>query len=243
MQIRRALIHDYCGYMKILIVDDEADILELLEYNLVKEGYQVLTAADGKAAIEVAKKENPDMILLDIMMPKLDGIETCRRIRGIPGLSNVSVIFLTARSEEYSELAGFEAGADDYISKPIKPRILLSRIKAIARRESHGDSNNVLKIHDLEIIRDEYLVKKGKATLSLPKKEFELLFFLASKPGKVFSREKLLEKVWGDVYVVDRTIDVHVRKLREKIGMNYIQTIKGVGYKFVNSLKTENSNK
>ena len=243
MQIRQALVLDYCGYMKILIVDDEVDILELLEYNLVKEGYQVLTATDGKAAIEVAKKENPDMILLDIMMPKLDGIETCRRIRSIPGLSNISVIFLTARSEEYSELAGFEAGADDYISKPIKPRILLSRIKAIARRESHGEANNILKIHDLEIIRDEYLVKKGKETLSLPKKEFELLFFLASKPGKVFSREKLLEKVWGDVYVVDRTIDVHVRKLREKIGMNYIQTIKGVGYKFVNSLTKENSKK
>ncbi len=222
--------------MKILIVDDEADILELLEYNLVKEGYQVLTATDGKAAIEVATKENPDMILLDIMMPKMDGIETCRRIRTLPGLSKISVIFLTARSEEYSELAGFEAGADDYISKPIKPRILLSRIKAIARRDSQEEINNVLKIHDLEIIRDEYMVKKGKQTMALPKKEFELLFFLASKPGKVFSREKLLEKVWGDVYVVDRTIDVHVRKLREKIGINYIQTVKGVGYKFVNTL-------
>ena len=236
MQIRAALTYDYKRYMKILIVDDEADILELLEYNLEKEGYQVLTATDGKAAIEVATKENPDMILLDIMMPKMDGIETCRRIRTLPGLSKVSVIFLTARSEEYSELAGFEAGADDYISKPIKPRILLSRIKAIARRDSHEEVNNVLKIHDLEIIRDEYMVKKGKQTMALPKKEFELLFFLASKPGKVFSREKLLEKVWGDVYVVDRTIDVHVRKLREKIGINYIQTVKGVGYKFVNTL-------
>ena len=222
--------------MKILIVDDEVDILELLEYNLAKEGYQVITAMDGEAAIEKASKENPDMILLDIMMPKLDGIETCRRIRGIPGLSSISVIFLTARSEEYSEIAGFEAGADDYISKPIKPRILLSRIKAIARRDQQDEENNVLKIHDLEIIKDEYLVKKGKETMALPKKEFELLFFMASKPGKVFSREKLLEKVWGDVYVVDRTIDVHVRKLREKIGINYIQTIKGVGYKFVNEL-------
>ncbi|MEM6628900.1 MAG: response regulator transcription factor [Bacteroidota bacterium] len=223
--------------MKILIVDDEVDILELLEYNLTKEGYQVLTAMDGEAAIEIASKENPDMVLLDIMMPKLDGIETCRRIRGIPGLSNVNVVFLTARSEEYSELAGFEAGADDYISKPIKPRILLSRIKAISRRDKHDQEHNILKIHDLEIIKDEYLVKKGKQTMALPKKEFELLFFIASKPGKVFSREKLLEKVWGDVYVVDRTIDVHVRKLREKIGINYIQTVKGVGYKFVNELQ------
>jgi len=227
--------------MKILIVDDEADILELLEYNLVKEGYQVFTAMDGEEAIEQASKEPPDMILLDIMMPKLDGIETCRRIRTIPGLANVNVIFLTARSEEYSELAGFEAGADDYISKPVKPRILLSRIKAIMRRDSQENQANVLRIHDLEIIRDEYLVKKGKETMSLPKKEFELLFFMASKPGKVFSREKLLEKVWGDVYVVDRTIDVHIRKLREKLGINYIQTVKGVGYKFVNSLEPQNS--
>jgi len=221
--------------MKVLIVDDELDILDLLEYNLEQEGFQVLKAMDGEEAIRLANVEHPDLIILDIMMPKLDGIEACRRIRSIPGLANVNVIFLTARSEEYSELAGFEAGADDYISKPIKPRILLSRIRAIMRREHTDENTNILKVHDLEIVRDEYLVKQGEKDITLPRKEFELLFFMASRPGKVFSREKLLEKVWGDVYVVDRTIDVHVRKLREKIGTNYIVTVKGVGYKFVNS--------
>ena len=218
---------------KILIVDDEEDILDLLEYNLEQEGYQVARALDGEKAIELAVKEKPDMILLDIMMPKLDGIETCRRIRGLPEMDKIYIVFLTARSEEYSELAGFEAGADDYISKPIKPRVLISRIKAIMRRELPADQEATLKIHDLEIIKDEYLVKKGEKVLTLPRKEFELLYFMASRPGKVFRREKLLEKVWGDVYVVDRTIDVHVRKLREKIGEDYIQTIKGVGYKFL----------
>ncbi|MEM7509993.1 MAG: response regulator transcription factor [Bacteroidota bacterium] len=218
---------------KILIVDDEEDILDLLEYNLEQEGYQVARALDGEKAIELAVREKPDMILLDIMMPKLDGIETCRRIRGLPDMDKIYIVFLTARSEEYSELAGFEAGADDYISKPIKPRVLISRIKAIMRRELPADQEATLKIHDLEIIKDEYLVKKGEKVLTLPRKEFELLYFMASRPGKVFRREKLLEKVWGDVYVVDRTIDVHVRKLREKIGEDYIQTIKGVGYKFL----------
>jgi len=221
--------------MKILIVDDELDILDLLEYNLESEGYQVVRAMDGEEAIEKASKERPDLIILDIMMPKLDGIEACRRIRNLAGMANISVIFLTARSEEYSELAGFEAGADDYISKPIKPRILLSRIKAIMRRENADAHSNNLRVHDLEIVRDEYLVKQGEKSITLPRKEFELLFFMASRPGKVFSREKLLEKVWGDVYVVDRTIDVHVRKLREKIGNDYIVTVKGVGYKFVNN--------
>ncbi len=220
--------------IKILIVDDESDILDLLEYNLEREGYEVLKASNGEEAITLAAKERPNMVLLDIMMPKLDGIETCRRIRGLSETDRIYVVFLTARSEEYSELAGFEAGADDYISKPIKPRVLLSRIKAILRREQGGEKESILKIHDLEIIKDEYLVKKGEDTLSLPRKEFELLYFMASRPGKVFRREKLLEKVWGDVFVVDRTIDVHVRKLREKIGENYIQTIKGVGYKFLN---------
>ncbi|MEL6194374.1 MAG: response regulator transcription factor [Bacteroidota bacterium] len=218
---------------KILIVDDEEDILDLLEYNLEQEGYQVARALDGEKAIELAVREKPDMILLDIMMPKLDGIETCRRIRSLPDMDKIYIVFLTARSEEYSELAGFEAGADDYISKPIKPRVLISRIKAIMRRELPADQEATLKIHDLEIIKDEYLVKKGEKVLTLPRKEFELLYFMASRPGKVFRREKLLEKVWGDVYVVDRTIDVHVRKLREKIGEDYIQTIKGVGYKFL----------
>ncbi len=219
---------------KILIVDDEADILDLLEYNLEKEGYKVMRATDGEEAIEKAQKKKPDLILLDIMMPQLDGIETCRRIRSLPGMDSVYIVFLTARSEEYSELAGFDAGADDYISKPIKPRILMRRIKAILRRD-HGENedSNVLRIHDLEITREEYLVRKNGEAISLPRKEFELLYFLASKPGKVFRREKLLEKIWGDVYVVDRTIDVHIRKLREKIGEQYIQTIKGVGYKFL----------
>ncbi|MEM6765917.1 MAG: response regulator transcription factor [Bacteroidota bacterium] len=218
---------------KILIVDDEEDILDLLEYNLEQEGYQVLKALDGEKAIDLAVREKPDMILLDIMMPKLDGIETCRRIRGLPDMDRIYIVFLTARSEEYSELAGFEAGADDYISKPIKPRVLVSRIRAIMRRELPTEIESTLRIHDLEIIKDEYLVKKGENVLTLPRKEFELLYFMASRPGKVFRREKLLEKVWGDVYVVDRTIDVHVRKLREKIGEEYILTIKGVGYKFL----------
>ena len=218
---------------KILIVDDEEDILELLEYNLEKEGYAVIKAFDGEEALQTITREKPDLIILDIMMPKMDGIETCRQIRNIPGMENVYIIFLTARSEEYSELAGFEAGADDYISKPIKPKVLMSRIKAIMRRTGKSDVEESLKIHDLEIIPDEYLVKKGGNPIALPKKEFDLLYFLASKPGKVFKRAKLLEKVWGNVFVVDRTIDVHVRKLREKVGENYIITVKGVGYKFL----------
>jgi len=220
---------------KILIVDDEIDILDLLEYNLEKEGFQVVKAMDGEEAIKVALKEKPDLILLDIMMPKLDGIETCRRIRELESLSHTYVIFLTARSEEYSELAGFEAGGDDYIAKPVKPRVLLSRIKAVLRRSPAIDSpeESTLRVHDLEIMKDEYVVKKGEDKISMPRKEFELLYFMASRPGKVFRREKLLQKVWGDVYVVDRTIDVHIRKLREKIGAKYILTVKGVGYKFL----------
>ena len=218
---------------KVLIVDDEIDILDLLEYNLEKEGYKVIRAMDGEEAIDLARKHKPDMILLDIMMPKLDGIETCRRIRAIKGMKKVFIVFLTARSEEYSELAGFEVGADDYISKPVKPRVLLSRLRAILRRDMAEPQDAILKIHDLEIIRDEYIVKKKDKVITLPRKEFELLQYLASHPGKVFKRDKLLEKVWGDVFVVDRTVDVHVRKLREKIGDSYIETIKGVGYKFV----------
>jgi two-component system, OmpR family, alkaline phosphatase synthesis response regulator PhoP len=220
---------------KILIVDDEQDIIDFLEYNLKNEGYEVITAREGESALKLAKKENPDVILMDIMMPKMDGVETCRRLREIPECKNTYVIFLTARGEEYSEVAGFSAGGDDYIVKPVKPRVLTSRIKAILRRGSEIDSEEpqTLKIADLEIVRDEYLVYKNGEPLTLPKKEFELLYFLASKPGKVYSREVLLEKIWGkDVFVVPRTIDVHVRKLREKIGEEYIQTIKGVGYKF-----------
>lgn len=220
---------------KILIVDDEIDILDLLEYNLKKEGYKVSRAMDGKEAIQVAQKKMPDLVLLDIMMPEMDGIETCRRLRAIPDFENIYIVFLTARSEEYSELAGFEAGADDYISKPIKPRVLMSRLKAIFRRNLNSDEEptDLIRIHDLEIVKDEYVVKRGDQQIALPRKEFDLLYFLASKPGKVYKREKLLEKVWGDVFVVDRTIDVHVRKLREKLGNDYIITVKGVGYKFL----------
>lgn len=221
---------------KILIVDDEKDILDLLEYNLAREGYTVLRASDGEEALTIIRSNQVDLILLDIMMPRLDGIETCRRLRELPEGQKTYIVFLTAREEEYSEVAGFEAGADDYIAKPIKPRILLSRIKAIFRRglEHKNNPEQSLKVLDLEIIRDEYLVYKNGVAISLPKKEFELLFFLASKPGKVFPRETLLENIWGtDVLVVDRTIDVHIRKLREKLGDDYIQTIRGVGYKFV----------
>jgi two-component system alkaline phosphatase synthesis response regulator PhoP len=221
--------------LKVLIVDDEEDILDLLEYNLQKEGYKVIKAMDGEEALRKARVEKPDMVVLDIMMPKLDGIETCRKIRAMKGMEHSYIVFLTARAEEYSELAGFEAGADDYIAKPIRPRVLLSRLKALTRRKSELEEEEdaqVLKVHDLEILKDEYIVKKGDEEIALPRKEFDLLFFLASKPGKVFRREKLLEKVWGDVFVVDRTIDVHVRKLREKLGDDYIVTIKGVGYKF-----------
>ena len=217
----------------ILIVDDETDILDLLQYNIEREGYKVLLASDGEEAVKMAKKHKPDLVLLDIMMPKMDGIEVCRQIREVPELRKTFIAFLTARSEEYSEVAGFDAGADDYIFKPIKPRVLVRRIKAILRREADSEPSEVLQVHDLEIRKDEYLVTKGDEVLNLPRKEFELLYFLASNPGKVFRREKLLEKVWGDVYVVDRTIDVHVRKLREKIGNDYIQTVKGVGYKFL----------
>lgn len=220
---------------RILIVDDEKDILDLLEYNLLKEGFVVLKASDGEEALTIIRNNPVDLVLLDIMMPKLDGIETCRRLREMPEGKKTYIVFLTAREEEYSEVAGFEAGGDDYIAKPIKPRILLSRIKAIFRRglDHQNSPEQRLKILDLEILRDEYLVYKEGTPISLPKKEFELLFFLASKPGKVFPRETLLENIWGaDVMVVDRTIDVHIRKLREKLGDDYIQTIRGVGYKF-----------
>ncbi len=224
--------------IKILLVDDEEDILELLQYNLEKADFKVLRASNGEEALEIARKEEPDMILLDIMMPRMDGVETCRRLRAMPGGDRPHIIFLTARSEEYSEIAGLEAGADDYITKPIKPRLLLARLQAIIRRGRQSgpapvEQSNTLKVGELEINRDEYLVYRKGKPLSLPKKEFELLLFLASQPGKVFTRDILLEQVWGsDVQVVDRTIDVHVRKLREKIGKKWIKTIQGVGYKF-----------
>ena len=222
---------------RILIVDDEVDILDLLEYNLKKEGYEVLRSTNGEDALKVVERIKPDMVILDIMMPKMDGIETCRRMRQLPGAEQIAIVFLTARSEEYSELAGFNVGADDYITKPIKPRALMSRIKAILRRNTGGGEEenipNILRVHDLEILKDEYIVRKNGVEITLPRKEFDLLCFLATRPGKVYRREELLERVWQDVYVVDRTIDVHVRKLREKLGEDYIQTIKGVGYKFL----------
>ena len=220
---------------KILLVDDEADILEFLSYNLKKEGYRVFTANNGKEAVTVAKKENPDVIILDVMMPDMDGIETCREIRDLPGLKDVMIAFLTARNEDYSQIAGFEVGADDYINKPIKPRVLISRIKALLRRSGAGETNNVEKVEmgGIKIDRERYLIVQDGNEINLPKKEFELLALLASKPGKVFTRESILDKVWGgEVVVGDRTIDVHIRKLREKLGEDFIRTVKGIGYKF-----------
>ncbi|TKC05969.1 response regulator transcription factor [Pedobacter frigoris] len=220
---------------KILIVDDEPDILELIEYNLKKEGYQVFLANNGQEGISIAKKVHPDLIILDIMMPKMDGIEACRLMRAIPEFKNTFMVFLTARSEEYSEIAGFNVGADDYIAKPIKPRALVSRINAILRRNSSADevSDNKVEIGDLVIDREAYLVYQSGQKVVLAKKEFELLYLLASKPGKVYTRESILKNIWEDsVVVTNRTIDVHIRKLREKLGENYVATVKGVGYKF-----------
>ncbi|GGM72853.1 DNA-binding response regulator [Dyadobacter beijingensis] len=222
---------------KVLVVDDDSDIVELLEYNLTKEGYSVLTASNGKKAIDIARAFIPDLILLDIMMPQLDGIETGRILRQNPDIKNTYILFLTARSEEYSEVAAFEVGADDYITKPIKPRALMSRINALFRREAQkAESGDTIEILDLSINRKNYTVTQGgeKSTV-LPKKEFELLFFLAQTPNKVFSRDELLQKIWGaDIYVLERTVDVHIRKLREKLGDSYIKTLKGVGYMFSN---------
>lgn len=218
----------------MLVVDDEEPILELLKYNLEKQGYDVRTAIDGQVAVDTARKFHPDLVLLDIMMPKMDGVEACRQIRAIPELANTFIVFLTARSEEYSEVAGFDVGADDYITKPIKPRALMSRISALFRRDSKKkSSSNQIKIGDLLIDRTSYTIKVKGREISLPKKEFELLFFLAQNPNKVFSRDDLLQNIWGsDVYVLARTVDVHIRKVREKIGDDYITTVKGVGYKF-----------
>lgn len=219
---------------KVLVVDDEPDILELLQYNLKKEGYEVKTSVDGRKGVEIAKNFIPDLILLDIMMPQQDGVETCRQLREIPELSSAFIIFLTARAEEYSEIAAFDVGADDYITKPIKPRALMSRIVALFRRDfKKKDETANINIGDLNIDRSSYTVTVGNAQVTLPKKEFELLYFLANNPNKVFSRDDLLQNIWGsDVYVLARTVDVHIRKVREKIGEGYITTVKGVGYKF-----------
>lgn len=220
---------------KILVVDDEADIVELISYKLQKEGYQVFTASNGQEAILEAKRIQPDLIILDVMMPKMDGIEACRLMRNMPEFKNTFILFLTARSEEYSEIAGFSVGADDYIAKPIKPRALVSRINAILRRFAQNEEtvSNKIEVADLIIDRDAYHVNKGGEKITLARKEFELLFLLASKPGKVFTRESILKMIWEDsVIVTNRTIDVHIRKLREKIGDHYVSTVKGVGYKF-----------
>lgn len=219
---------------KVLVVDDEEPILELLKYNLEKEGYDVKVADHGALAVEIARKFKPELVLLDIMMPQMDGVETCRQLRAIPELATTFIVFLTARSEEYSEVAAFDVGADDYITKPIKPRALMSRINALFRRDSKGKTPvTQIQIGDLVIDRSSYTIKIKGREVNLPKKEFELLFFLAQNPNKVFSRDELLQHIWGsDVYVLARTVDVHIRKVREKIGDDYITTVKGVGYKF-----------
>jgi len=219
---------------KILLVDDEPDIIDLISYNLDKEGYDIKSASNGRDAIQIAKDFVPDLILLDVMMPEMDGIETCVELRELETLNASIIAFLTARGEDYSQIAGFDAGADDYISKPIKPRVLLSRIQALLRRKGNNQSNAVTaEVGGIMIDKEKYLVLKEGEELNLPKKEFELLALLISKPGRVFTREIILNTVWGnDVVVGDRTIDVHIRKLREKIGSEFIKTVKGVGYKF-----------
>ncbi|MDH4403916.1 MAG: response regulator transcription factor [Flavobacterium sp.] len=220
--------------IRILLVDDDADILEIVGYNLSQEGYLISTAVNGRDAIAKAKKVLPHLIIMDVMMPEMDGMEACENIRKIPELTNVIITFLTARSEDYSQVAGFDAGADDYISKPIKQKLLVSKVKALLRRlkETEIDSET-LNVGGIEINREEYKIVKDNVEIVLPRKEFELFYLLATKPGKVFKREEILDKVWGnDVVVGGRTIDVHIRKLREKIGDDFFKTIKGVGYKF-----------
>lgn len=220
--------------IRILLVDDEADILEIVGYNLAQEGYQIITASNGKEAVAKARKELPHLIIMDVMMPEMDGMEAVETIRKMPEMANVIITFLTARSEDYSQVAGFDAGADDYITKPIKPKLLVSKVKALLRRlkDEDGQSEN-LNVGTIEINREEYKIVKDGREIILPRKEFELFYLLASKPGKVFKREEILDKVWGnEVIVGGRTIDVHIRKLREKIGDDYFRTIKGVGYKF-----------
>lgn len=225
---------------KILLVDDEIDILEFVSYNLEKEGFKVYTAQNGRDAIRIAEKKDPDLIILDVMMPEMDGIVTCEELRKIPKLKSTIIAFLTARGEDYSQIAGFEAGADDYITKPIRPKVLISRVKALLKRSSVIEepivevSANSMTIGELTIDRERYMISVGDSEMILPRKEFELLSLLASKPGKVFTREEIYSSVWGEQVIVgDRTIDVHIRKLREKIGEDHIKTLKGIGYKFV----------
>ena len=219
---------------KILIVDDEPDILEILQYNLTKAGYRVDTADDGMMGLEKARSGSPDLIILDIMMPEMDGVEVCRTLRADNTFDDTVITFLTARDEDYSQIAALDVGGDDYITKPIKPAVLLSRVKALLRRRGRStDEGHIIQVGDLEVDREQVVVRRGTESIDLAKKEFELLSLLVSKPGKVFSREEIYNKVWGsDVIVGNRTIDVHVRKLREKLGDHYIRTIKGIGYKF-----------
>jgi len=222
--------------IKILCVDDEPDILEILKYNLSNEGYNVLTAADGKSAIKIAYSISPNLIIMDIMMPKMDGIEACEKLRSDEKFNDTIIMFLTARGEDYSHVAAYDAGADDYVTKPVKPKVLVSKVKGLLRRLKKVIANDINEIvfDDIKIDREKYKVYISNNVLNLPRKEFELLYLLASKPDKVFKREKIMETVWGsEVVVGDRTIDVHIRKLREKVGDKYFKTIKGVGYKFV----------
>jgi two-component system alkaline phosphatase synthesis response regulator PhoP len=224
--------------LTILVVDDEEDLLDLLEYNLEQEGYNTVLARDGVEALDAAREEAPDLIILDIMMPRMDGIEACRRLRKDAHLRTIPIMMLTARSEEEDQVAGLDVGADIYLSKPVSVSVILSQTKALLRSARRYEvAPDKLSVHDLTVDRDRYLVYQGEngeeEEMRLPRKEFELLYFLASHPGKVFSRQEILDEVWGpDVYVVDRTVDVHVRKIREKIGSKYIETVKGVGYKF-----------
>jgi len=219
----------------ILLVDDEEDIVEFLSYNLTKEGYKVISANNGLKAIEKAKKHRPNLILMDVMMPEMDGINAVHEIRKIDELNDTIIVFLTARAEDYSQIAGFDAGADDYVTKPIKPKVLISRISALLRRQSAKEpkKQDVLEVNNLTINKERFIIIKDDIKITLPNKEFKMVYLLASAPDKVFSRDEIFQVVWGnDVIVGDRTIDVHIRKIREKIGMEYIKTVKGVGYKF-----------
>jgi two-component system alkaline phosphatase synthesis response regulator PhoP len=223
--------------VSVLVIDDEDDIRDILTYNLKKEGFIAYAAENGEKGMELLKSVHPDLVLLDVMMPGMDGIEVCEAIRNLPGFERTLICFLTARSEDYSQIAGLDAGADDYVSKPIKPKVLISRIKAMLRRKGMAEPEEKSADGRLVINRDKYLVERNGEVMHLPRKEFELLALLASRPGHVFERDVILEKVWGtDIVVGDRTIDVHVRKLREKIGEGMIKTIKGIGYKFVEQL-------
>ena len=217
---------------KILLVDDEKDILEFLSYNLNKEGYQIITANNGEKALEKASRHQPDLIILDVMMPEMDGITTCEKLRLIPEIKDTLVLFLTARSEDYSELAGFNAGADDYVTKPIKPKLLISRIKALLKRNKSKESISRIQLGNISIDKEKHMLIYKNEEIHLARKEFNLLYYLMTIPGKVFTREDIIHKIWKDAVVGDRTIDVHVRKIREKIGSHHIKTIKGVGYKF-----------